>query len=124
MVLKHNKNLFFNGGCSQDYNTEDSCTDLEYLSAACKAVPVQIIKIDRVGLKPATKFLSSDNLYKNNIKLIYLVRDPRAVVNSRKSRSWCVTEPVCIDSRNLCNYIKDDYHVAKVLLKTKPDRFR
>ena len=123
MSLKNEVDLFFNG-CSRDYNTLDKCTNLEYLSQVCKAVPVQIIKLDRMGLNAAREFIRRDNLLQNNVKIIYLVRDPRAVINSRKTRSWCISEPLCIDPVNLCNDIFEDHHVAKGLYKTMPDRFR
>ena len=115
MSLKLNMDLFFDG-CSRNYDTEDSCTNLDYLSAICKIIPIQIIKLDRMGLKVARN-LAKSTRKKQNIKIIYLVRDPRAVINSRKSRSWCVSEPICMDSRNLCEYIFEDHHVAKGLLK-------
>ena len=123
MSLKNEVDLFFNG-CSRDYNTLDKCTNLEYLNQVCKAVPIQIIKLDRMGLNAAREFIRRDNLLQNNVKIIYLVRDPRAVINSRKTRSWCISEPLCIDPGNLCNDIFEDHHVAKGLYKTMPERFR
>ena len=40
------------------------------------------------------------------MKIIYLVRDPRAVLNSRKFRDWCLSTPQCIEPHYLC---QDDF---------------
>ena len=59
MSLKNEVDVFFNG-CSRDYNTLDKCTNLEYLSQVCKAIPIQIIKLDRMGLNAAREFIRRD----------------------------------------------------------------
>ena len=62
-------------------------------------------------------FFSSEN--KEDIKIVYLVRDPRAVINSRKNYEWCMTSENCMNPRNLCKDMVDDFKEAKRLINNK-----
>ena len=70
-------------------------------------------KIDRINLKYVSPLLEEDL----KSKIFYLVRDPRAVIHSRKDFPWCVASPECIDSKYLCRDMVQDYHEAQRLLK-------
>ena len=49
--LKNNLDLFFSGpNCSFDFNKEDPCCSTKHLKKVCKTIPIQIIKLDRLGL--------------------------------------------------------------------------
>ena len=83
-------------------------------------------KILELELKSTEKFAAIDGLIslffsenKEGIKLVYLVRDPRAVMNSRKNYEWCMTSENCMNPRNLCKDMVDDFKEAKRLLKNK-----
>ena len=49
----------------------------------------------------------------NGLKIIYLVRDPRAVIHSRKKYDWCMTSTNCINPQKLCQDMVDDFKHAK-----------
>ena len=57
------------------------------------------------------------------MRLVLLVRDPRAVMQSRKNHSWCYT-PDCYDVKNVCDDMVSDFEEAIVLIKEFPETFR
>ena len=67
-----------------------------------------------LGLDVASKFLN-DIEVKKGIKFIYIARDPRALVNSRMHRKWCVNNDRCIGYTNICKDLERDYWSAKWL---------
>jgi hypothetical protein len=60
----------------------------------------------------------------SNLQLIYLVRDPRAVINSRRSTvKWCKPRDLdCYSPAVLCADMEDDLHAYKTFKKLYPDR--
>ena len=62
----------------------------------------------------ASTFLN-DIEVKKGLKLIYIARDPRALVNSRMHRKWCVHNERCIGYSNICKDLERDYWSAKWL---------
>ncbi|RWS20785.1 carbohydrate sulfotransferase 1-like protein [Leptotrombidium deliense] len=64
------------------------------------------------------KFL---NITNERVKVVYLIRDPRAIYTSRKSRSWC-SKSSCSDIDILCKQIEDDLVVYRELKQRFPER--
>lgn len=91
------------------------CTNLTYLDGVCQALPIQIAKVTRARLKMLSPILE-DKAMKESVKVLLLVRDPRATINSRKKFPWCITSPDCIEAKNLCNDMVSDYYEAKRLI--------
>jgi len=58
----------------------------------------------------------------SNLKVILLVRDPRATMASRRRMTWC-DEPVCNSAELLCEMLAADYHQAINLQQLYPQRF-
>ena len=52
------------------------------------------------------------------------MRDPRAVLNSRKFRDWCVSTPHCIEPHYLCQDDFKDFQAASTLEKRYPRNFK
>lgn len=59
-----------------------------------------------------------------NVRIIYLIRDPRATMASRNTRPWCFSYDDCDDPTVLCNDLEMDYYAAQRLLSSYPDRFK
>jgi hypothetical protein len=59
----------------------------------------------------------------NNLKVLYLVRDPRAVSVSRASERWCSPFVDCISTKSLCADMVEDFKAASFLRDKYPDRF-
>lgn len=63
-------------------NYFESASDytLDFLSNACRLFPVQTMKITRLSLKYARSLLEDKSI---NLRLVFFIRDPRGVMNSR-----------------------------------------
>uniref|UniRef100_A0A182MNT2 Sulfotransferase domain-containing protein n=1 Tax=Anopheles culicifacies TaxID=139723 RepID=A0A182MNT2_9DIPT len=59
-----------------------------------------------------------------NVRVVLLIRDPRAVIQSRKHRDWCPGQPDCDDPGTVCSDMEQDYEAAIELSKRFPQRFR
>lgn len=84
----------------------ESCFDSSYMTQACQRSKYNIVKVVRLPLK------HMEILWKQiaflNVKVVYLVRDPRGIYNSRKNMEWCNKEQVCADIGNICAEMRQD----------------
>ncbi|XP_058808563.1 carbohydrate sulfotransferase 4 isoform X2 [Phymastichus coffea] len=115
-VFNHNTHLW-----KQCQLHKRICWDHRFVSKFCKLFPFQSMKIVRIRLKPMERFLEQNEL---GIRMVLLIRDPRGVLQSRKHRQWCPTEPDCFDPAALCSDMVADYHAAVTFSKLYPDSFR
>jgi Sulfotransferase domain len=56
------------------------------------------------------------------VKIVYLVRDPRATLNSRTAFGWCTKSRDCMEPKRLCDDIDRDLDAFWELSKVYPDR--
>ena len=56
-----------------------------------------------------------------SLKVIFLVRDPRGVMNSRDSMDWC-TDEACGNVEVMCRDLMNDTEYATELNKKFPNR--
>ena len=82
--------------------------------------PIQFGKTVRLPLSHAEYLLNEIQ----NLKILYLVRDPRATLQSRKGRDWCVATPSCHKPETLCGDLVNDFDSFLDLRKTFPDRIK
>lgn len=68
--------------------------------------------------------ISFSTPYRLNVKLLYLVRDPRGNINSRKHTSWVQKSRKMQDFVRVCNNLESEFYAAKHFMKKFPDRFR
>jgi hypothetical protein len=91
------------------------------LEEICSEAQFEILKFERLSLSLASQ------QFGNGTKLIFLIRDPRAVVRSRKLNpeveKWCNTK-VCSNTKILCQQYLQDFKTAKWLQKHSPENFR
>lgn len=62
------------------------CYEPNFLSRFCRLFPFQSMKLVRLRLSLAEALLTDAEL---NVKIVLLVRDPRAIMQSRKHHVWC-----------------------------------
>ena len=80
------------------------CYAPDILSKLCALFPIHVAKLVRVRLS-----LLDYQLRNPKVKIVWLVRDPRAVINSRTSNvEWCNT-PSCKDPVKMCANLYSDY---------------
>lgn len=63
-------------------------------------------------------------IFRLNIRVVYLVRDPRGTMQSRRHRDWCPGQPDCWDPSRLCADLTADYSAALRLAEKFPNAFR
>ncbi|XP_051161919.1 carbohydrate sulfotransferase 4-like isoform X4 [Leptopilina boulardi] len=97
------------------------CWDPRFLSPFCQLFPFQSMKIVRLRLRLIEKILAQDSL---GAKVVFLVRDPRGSLQSRKHRDWCPGEPDCSDPSLLCSDLVSDFKAAVKFSKKYPRNFR
>lgn len=117
-MVGHNKGVW--DACKNGPNV-NSCFNATFLSQACQMFPIQLVKTVRLRLNLTQLFLNDEKM---NIKVIFLVRDPRAIMSSRyNSVSWCSDKPDCSSPEILCSDLQGDLKVATALSQIYPDRF-
>ena len=77
------------------------------------------MKVVRLPLGSAATLLS----LLTNLRVIYLVRDPRATLHSRKELDWCAQQPRCIRAESLCATLIRESRLAVQLQRQFKDRF-
>lgn len=99
----------------------DICYNPEFLSSYCKLFPLQIFKILRLPLRGVEQLLEDEKL---NVKVVYLVRDPRATMHSRYPHDWCMPAPDCANERILCKDLVENNYSYKKLKKIYPNNIK
>ncbi|XP_061706489.1 carbohydrate sulfotransferase 4-like [Cydia pomonella] len=105
--VKYNRDLFF---------------DPMFFSSFCKLFPFQSMKLVRFRLRVVRDVLDDHEL---NVKVVLLVRDPRAVMQSRQGKGveFCKnTSPDCSQPELLCADMISDYIAAIKLQRQYPNR--
>ena len=108
------RNGFLRPHCNHKEKRALICSRTDFLDNMCSLSKFHAMKTVRLGLDVASKLLY-DNSVNFGLKLIYIARDPRGLVNSRLKREWCVTNKRCIGAEAICKDLERDYWVAKNL---------
>lgn len=103
-----------------DHNAK-SCYDPNFLNPFCRLFPFQSMKVVRMRVKFSEPLLIDPLL---NVKIVLLIRDPRATMQSRRLLEWCRINSNCGDPANFCKDMVSDYKAAEVLTKKYPQRFK
>lgn len=94
------------------------CSVSNFLEEACHRFPTLTMKMVRLRLNLTRQLLDDPS-----VKVLYLVRDPRATMNSRLSSvKWCSQSIDCIDPGRLCADIQNDLEAFESLSAEFPDR--
>lgn len=96
------------------------CFDADFTSKFCKLFPFQTMKIVRLRLRLVEDFLKNDD---QRVKVVFLVRDPRGVMQSRQHRDFCQPSPDCWQPELLCADMVTDYATASYFVKKYPKKF-
>ena len=72
------------------WKTSKFCGNPQLLETVCQLYPIHVFKLDRLYLE-LTKILLEDSSLSRFLKIVYLVRDPRAIHASRYTRGHSST---------------------------------
>ena len=106
--------------CKKSKYKDNLCYHPAYLEAMCKMFPITLLKFVRLPVSLVGEILS-EPLYKD-LQVIYLPRDPRAVMSSRwnpRKTKWCRTAD-CSLVEVVCNDMDSDLEAALYLKRSYP----
>ena len=109
--LFQNHNFRLWNSCHNLLPNNVMCFMPDYLNHACPLHPIRLIKTVRLRVAKVEKLLQELDL---NLKVIFLVRDPRGVYNSRSTgaiKNWCKKD-MCADPTVGCQDLDDDINSA------------
>ena len=96
---------------------------MRHMPRVCKDSTHKVTKVLRLTTDLFIPLLRS----RENLKVIHLLRDPRAIINSRIVTQWYPsrTEESAIENaKSLCNKMLYDFRAGQKVQKLFPDRFR
>ena len=96
-----------------------SCVN-QNITSTCKNAKHRVTKVLRLTLDHFDTLLKS----RDNLKVIHLFRDPRAIMNSRLEAEWYPSKDLLSNAESLCRKMIFDYRIGRKLLKKYPNRFR
>jgi len=120
LFKRHNFRMW--DSCQHFKPKEKLCFSEEYLNLVCPIFPIKLIKTVRMRVKLTEEILTNSP----NLRIIVLVRDPRAVFNSKRAEkisSWCIQEH-CSDPAVSCQDLLDDVTAARELSRIFPGRVK
>jgi hypothetical protein len=116
VLVKHNVRIW--EACSYSSNPL-VCKEPSFLQAACQRFPVVVSKVVRLRLQATEELLSQFP----NLKVLFLIRDPRALMNSRNVNDWgCGAYADCGDPKQVCADALNDLNALDTLSVSHPDR--
>ena len=96
-----------------------ACYIPEVYHSVCSMFPLRLIKTIRLPFEEANAILMDQEIG-NTLKIIFLFRDPRGVIQSVRSNvHWCKDEGIC-NASNYCHRTQDDVTSALRLKKQFP----
>jgi len=110
-------------GGNSKWKTSKFCSNPMLLETVCHLYPIHVFKLDRLYLE-TTKSLLEDSDLSHLLKIVYLVRDPRAIHASRQQIGWCKKIPECREVKTLCQGLVDDFNSAVDLQAQYPHRVK
>ncbi|XP_071103234.1 carbohydrate sulfotransferase 1-like [Haliotis cracherodii] len=104
--------------CSRDkYQSKiANCTML--LQNACKKSRVSSVKVIRIGVKNVTHLMSKYD----NMKVLHLIRDPRATMLSQNSVGYLPWADLGPSAKQFCTRVKQDIEDSKEMRRRFPGR--
>ena len=109
LFKNHNFRLW--NTCSHLLPQEMMCLLPEYLNKVCPLYPIKLIKTVRLDLRDTETLIKDPSL---DLKILFLVRDPRGTYNSRSSTAisnWC-NKDQCADPEVGCEQMMDNINAA------------
>ncbi|XP_037777751.1 carbohydrate sulfotransferase 3-like [Penaeus monodon] len=115
------QNVYLKGHCLRDDPKFQAslCRNASYVAGVCRSADMNVIKVLRLSLQFARPLLEDDEL---DVQIIYMARDPRAVLSSRMKAFWCTG--ICADSQTVCSLLEGDLRDAALLSREYPTRFK
>lgn len=86
----------------------ESCSSPGHLSALCSRAETQIFKFTRLRVSQVESWIRRNPDIEQSVRLVHLVRDPRAIYSSRRGLRWCTDYKPCDSAAALCDQMRSD----------------
>ena len=103
------------------FKTLDMCYNPQFLNPLCSQYPFQFTRVLRIDVNMTAKLLERENM--NDVKMIYVARDPRAIFHSRQMWSVCAANTFCSNIELLCEDMTRDFYNLMTLQKLFPKSY-
>ena len=110
-------NKFLNSVC---HNNSTTCSTRRFMSETCRRSRYNLIKSTRLTMDHVE--ILWKQLKTQNFHVVFFVRDPRGIWNSRLTRDFCIESKGCTSIELICNEMRDDlkkYEELKSIMKDK-----
>ena len=110
LFKNHNFRLW--NSCQHYLPQEMMCLLPEYLNKVCPLYPIKLMKTVRLDLRETETLIKDPSL---NLKILFLVRDPRGTYNSRSDTEisrWCEDRKQCVNLELGCEQMMDNINAA------------
>ena len=121
-IYRHKLDAYVNKRLRQicDKISFKRCENPDTLKKICEMYPFILVKLVRVRLSSLRPIVAEDP----GIKIVWLVRDPRPVMNSRRTTvKWCTTD-YCSQPRYHCHDMNENAESFNSLATEFPGRVR
>ena len=106
-------------GCYKIGKRAGNCI-MKYIPQRCKNAFHRVTKVLRFSVDLFEYLLNE----RDDIKVIHLFRDPRAIINSRLKTDWYKTpRNISLNAQSLCHKMLHDFNEGARLLKRYPSKF-
>ncbi|XP_077554361.1 carbohydrate sulfotransferase 5-like isoform X2 [Haemaphysalis longicornis] len=86
----------------------ESCFSPGHVGALCSRAKTQVFKFTRLHMSQVGAWIGRNHEFAKSIRVVHLVRDPRAIIASRKRIRWCKVDEECGKAEALCAQIRSD----------------
>ncbi|XP_054706330.1 carbohydrate sulfotransferase 1-like [Uloborus diversus] len=125
--MKLKRSIHYWATCSNATRAKNAinnvCYNATYMDSYCSKKDILIAKTIRIKLPEVIDLFYNPSL---NLKVIYLMRDPRGSFNSRNKfpiAAWCKKDVLCHSAKQFCTSLEDDLEAVCHLRAEKPTDF-
>ncbi|XP_037505104.2 carbohydrate sulfotransferase 5-like [Rhipicephalus sanguineus] len=86
----------------------ESCFSPGYLSGLCSRAQAQVFKFTRLRVTQVQSWIQKNPEMASSVRVVHLVRDPRAMYASRRRLDWCKNDAHCGSAAALCGEMRSD----------------
>lgn len=118
------KYLFKQTRVLENVREKDIALDHNFISRVCQIYPYQSMKVIRIELEGFKRTFDDNEL---NMKVVLLIRDPRAVMNSMNGVNWCQPDLIGCTGYSpelYCDSLVREHYTAKRFIKFYPEYLR
>lgn len=124
--LKHSRKMpfFKHNGHLWDMcrGVADVCHHPSFVSTICRESKLHLMKLTFMSIRQVHRWMNLNEDISRTMRVVHLVRDPRAVLVSRRARPWCVQAFQCTNVEALCQQLREDLNNFAALEQDFPGK--